>query len=116
MVLYLNNVSCDSHVTLVRPAESVVRLPELDKYGDGGQNAGNKSGSVRSWLQKAGFHCANARRPWGDTIARHHVEVSGATRDAHWLHRSMRPPAACFANVASPLIHVLRLQTHPPLL
>ena len=61
-------------------------LPELKKNGEGGQNAGNKSGSRKAWLQQADSHCANARRPWGDTTARHHVEVSGATLDAHWLH------------------------------
>ena len=72
--------------------------------GEGGQNAGNQSGSVKAWLQQAGSHCANARMPWGDTTARRMVEVPGATLDAHWLHAA---PAACSANVASPLIHVL---------
>ena len=45
-----------------------------------------KSGSVNAWLQQAGSHCAEARRPWGNTTAHHHVEVLGATLDAHWLH------------------------------
>ena len=73
-------------MTLVRPAKSAVRLPELKEYGEGGSVAAFQSGSGEPSLQKAGSDCAEARRPWGDTTARHHVEVSGATLDAHWLH------------------------------
>ena len=72
--------------------------------------------------QEASNHCFKSaapivRRPGGPggtpqlaTMSRCQV---GATLDAHT--GSMRP-AACFANVVSPLIHLLRLQTHPPLL
>jgi hypothetical protein len=45
-----------------------------------------KSGCVKAWLQQAGSHSANARMPRGDTKARHHHQVPGATLDSHWLH------------------------------
>ena len=70
-------------MTIVRPATAAVRLPELEKYGEGGHTAGNKSGSGEPWLQQAGSHCPEDRRPWGDTTARSMVEVPGVTLDAH---------------------------------
>ena len=30
--------------------------------------------------------CAEARRSWGDTTSRHHVEVPGALLDGCWLY------------------------------
>ena len=81
MVLYFNKC----RETLVLPAKYAVRLPELKKYGEGGQNAGKKSGSGGYLLEKAGSHCPNARRPWGGTTARREtevVEVPGATLEA----------------------------------
>ena len=45
MVLYLKNVVRHSCVTLVQPAKTAVRLPEQERNGEEGQNAGNKSGS-----------------------------------------------------------------------
>ena len=73
-------------MTIVRPAKTAVRLPGLEKNGEGGQNADNKSGSWKAGLQQAGSRCANARMARGDTKARHMVEVPGATLDSHWLH------------------------------
>ena len=37
-------------MTIVRPAKTAVRLPALKKNGEGGQNAGNKSGSGKVGL------------------------------------------------------------------
>ena len=92
----------------MRTAKTAVRLPELEKNGEGGLNAGKQSGSGETGLQQATSHSANARMPRGDTTARQVAEVPGATLDAqaHTGTGSMRP-AVCFANVASPLIHVL---------
>ena len=73
-------------MTIVRPAKIAVRLPELEKNGEGGHNAGNKSGGEKAGLQQAGSHSANARMPWGDTTARQVAEVPGANLDAHRLH------------------------------
>ena len=73
-------------MTIVRPAKTAVRLPGLEKNGEGGHNAGKKSGCGKAWLQQAGSHSANARMPRGDTKARHMVKVPGATLDSHWLH------------------------------
>ena len=78
-----------------------MRLPELEKNGEGGQNAGKQSGSGKAGLQQATSHIENVRMPRGGTTARQVAEVPGATLDAHWLH------AVSFANVASPRIHVL---------
>ena len=93
-------------MTIVRPAKTAVRLPELEKNGEGGQNAALRVGSGNPWLQQAGSHCAEARRPWGDTTARGSVEVPGATLDAHWLHAANVLFCKC-KWMASPRIHVL---------
>ena len=73
-------------MTIVRPAKTAVRLPGLEKNGEGGQNAGKQLGSGKTGLQQATSHIANARMPRGDTTARQVAEVPGATLDAHWLH------------------------------
>ena len=78
-------MSCDTHVTLVRPAKSAVRLPELKQHGEGGSVAAFQSGSAEPRLQKRNSDCVEARRPW-ELSTMIHVEVSGATLDAHWLH------------------------------
>ena len=39
----------------------------------------NKSGSVKPLLEMQQLFGPEARRPWGDTTARHHVKVPGAT-------------------------------------
>ena len=72
-------------MTLVRPAKTAVRLPELKEYGEGGHFAGDKSG-LKYLLEKRSSYCANARRPWRDTTSRHHVEVPGALLDGCWLY------------------------------
>ena len=55
MVLYLKNVvrpSCDHRATC---ENSRVRLPELEKNGEGGQNAGKQSGSGQ--VMRLRFRC-----------------------------------------------------------
>ena len=76
-------------MAIVRPAKTAVRLPELEKNGEGGQNAGKQSGSGEAGLQQARSRCPEARMPWGDNKARHMVEVPGTTIDAHRLHRGV---------------------------
>ena len=39
-------------MTIVRPAKTAVRLPELEKNGEGGQHAGKQSGSGKAGLQQ----------------------------------------------------------------
>ena len=98
-------------MTIVRPAKTAVRLPELEKNGEGGQNAGKQSGSGEAGLQQATSHSANARMPRGDTTARHMVEVPGATLDAQ-LHAASGVFCKCGL---PPYSRVVPVDTHPPM-
>ena len=102
-------MSCDTHVALMRPAKSAVRLPELTKYGEAKEARMLERNQVAENLR---FNSAApiVRRPGGPggvpyLATKHHAEVPGALLEGCWLYAT----SVQFCNCGLPLIHVLRL-------
>ena len=75
--------SCDHRATCENSREAA----RAEKNGEGGHNAGNKSGSGKAGLQQAELPIAQRPGcPGGTPQLVYLAEVPGATLDAHRLH------------------------------